>query len=159
MTDVTLDEIVNEIDIAATPARVFQALVSAEQVPQWWGGKGGNQAYLCQKFESELRVGGKWRCSGITGSGGPFEVSGEYIDIDPPHKLSTTWIASWTGTAQTVVRWELTETNSGTHVVVRHSGLSRYPEIAQAYRGWPGMLRWLQALLEKHETAQQRFGT
>jgi hypothetical protein len=30
------------------------------------------------------------------------------------------------------------------------------PELTQAYRGWPRMLTWLQALLEKGETVEQR---
>lgn len=157
MTNAGHDSIVNEIRISAPAARVFQALVSPEQVPLWWGGRGANQAYLCHRFETDLRVGGKWRCTGEDGSGRPFEVSGEYLELDPPNLLTTTWVASWTGTAQTVVRWELTEDQGGTLVVVRHSGLSKHPEAGRAYRGWPGMLSWLQALFERNETAAERF--
>ena len=147
------DAIVSEIHIAAPPERVFQALVSPEQVLQWWGQNG---IYRCTKFSADLRVGGKWLSVGVGPDGGNFEVTGEYLEIDSPRLLMHTWIASWTGTAKTTVRWELEPSEQGTLVRIRHSGLSAYPEIAQSYRGWPRMLGWLQALLERGETIETR---
>ena len=147
------DAIVSEIYVAAEPERVFQALVDPRQVVQWWGQNG---IYRCTEFSADLRVGGKWRSSGIGPEGGPFEVKGEFLEIAPPHSLAYTWIASWTGAAKTQVRWELTPAGQGTLVRIRHSGLSAYPDIAQSYRGWPRMLGWLQALLERGETVETR---
>jgi uncharacterized protein YndB with AHSA1/START domain len=147
------DEIVSEIRIAAPPERVFQALVDPIQVVQWWGQTG---IYRCTKFESDLRVGGTWRTIGVDGAGHPFEIAGEYLEVDPPRLLSSTWVATWTGTAKTQVRWELEPSANGTLVRIRHSGFAAHPELTQAYRGWPRMLTWLQALLEKGETIEQR---
>jgi uncharacterized protein YndB with AHSA1/START domain len=147
------DAIVSEIHIAASPERVFQALVDPEQVPQWWGQAG---VYRCTKFSAELRVGGKWRSGGVDGEGRSFEVSGEYLEIDPPRLLVSTWVASWTGDVKTTARWELEPTNQGTLVRIRHAGLSAHPELAQSYRGWPRMLGWLQVFLENGETVQDR---
>ena len=147
------DEIVSEIHIDAPAERVFQALVDPSQVVQWWGQVG---IYRCTKFESDLRVGGTWRTIGLDGNGHQFEVIGEYLELDPPRLLSSTWVATWTGDAKTKVRWELEASGSGTLVRVRHSGFAAHPELAQAYRGWPRMLAWLQALLEKGETVEQR---
>jgi hypothetical protein len=39
----------------------------------------------------------------------------------------------------------------------RHSGFAAHPEIATAHRGWPNMLSWLQAFLEKGETVIARM--
>ena len=86
----------------------------------------------------------------------PFEVSGEYLLLDPPRLLEHTWVASWTGTAKTVVRWELTAAEQGTLVRIRHRGLAAYPEIGRSYRGWPRMLSWLQAFVERGETVEAR---
>jgi len=147
------DEIVSEIRIAAPPERVFQALVEPSQVVQWWGHAG---IYRCTKFESDLRVGGAWKSIGVDGHGRQFEVKGEYLELDPPRILSSTWVATWTGGAKTKVRWELEVSENGTLVRIRHSGFAAHPELAQAYRGWPRMLTWLQALLEKGETVEQR---
>lgn len=147
------DEIVSEIHIDAPAERVFQALVDPSQVVQWWGQNG---IYRCTKFESDLRVGGTWKTIGLDGNGHQFEVSGEYLELDPPRLLSSTWVATWTGDAKTKVRWELQPTGNGTLVRIRQSGFAAHPHLAQAYRGWPRMLVWLQALLEKGETVEQR---
>jgi uncharacterized protein YndB with AHSA1/START domain len=150
------DAIVAEIHIAAQPDRVFQALTDPRQVPQWWGGQGAGQSYRCTRFESDLRVGGKWRSSGVTGDGGSFDVVGEYLEINPPHLLVHTWVASWTGDVKTVVRWELQPTTHGTTLTIRHTGLAGHPEAAHSYRGWPMIMSWLQAFVEKGETVETR---
>jgi uncharacterized protein YndB with AHSA1/START domain len=147
------DEIVSEILIAAPAERVFKALVDPSQVVQWWGQTG---IYRCTKFEADLRIGGTWRSVGVDGDGRQFEISGEYLEVDPPRLLSSTWVATWTGDAKTRVRWELEPSGNGTIVRIRHSGFAAHPELAQAYRGWPRMLTWLQALLERGEAVEQR---
>lgn len=147
------DEIVSEIHIAAQPDRVFQALVDPQQIVKWWG-QGG--VYRCTQFDGDVRTGGKWRCAGVGPDGGRFEVTGEYLEVDPPRLLSYTWIASWTGDVKTAVQWELVPMNQGTLVRIRHSGLAAHPEVAQSYRGWPRMLGWLQAFLETGETVDGR---
>lgn len=147
------DEIISGIQIAAPAERVFQALIDPGQVVRWWGQTG---IYRCTEFQSDLRVGGKWRATGVTGEGGPFEASGEYLQIDPPRLLVQTWMASWTGDFKTTVRWELESNKQGTFVRIRHSGLSARPELRQSYTGWPRMLGWLQALLERGESIDER---
>ena len=147
------DEIVSEIFIGAPIERVFQALVDPSQVVQWWGQKG---IYRCEKFEADLRVGGAWRCIGADGNNQQFEISGEYLEVDPPRLLSSSWVATWTDAVKTQVRWELEPSGKGTLVRIRHNGFAAHPELTQAYRGWPRMLRWLQALLETGEAVEQR---
>ena len=154
-TKVTLnsDEIVSEIHIAAPPERVFQALVDPSQVPNWWGEKG---TYRCTEFHCDLRLGGKWRTIGVSADGQNFEASGEYLEIDPPRLLVYSWVASWTGEIKTAVRWELEPASKGTLVRIRHYGLAAHPELAKSYSGWPRILGWLQALLERGETVDTR---
>lgn len=147
------DAIVSEIRIAAPPGRVFQALTDPAQVPRWWGQKG---VYSCTEFQCDLRTGGKWRASGIDGDGRDFEVRGEYLEIDAPRLLAYSWVASWTGDAKTTVRWELEPLGNATLVRIRHSGLAAHPELAKSYSGWPRMLGWLQVLLERGETVDDR---
>jgi|SRR5579884_3028944 len=149
----TRDETVSEIDISARPERVFQALTDPEQVVQWWGQKG---VYRAAEFSADLRVGGRWHTAGEGPGGKGFTVEGEITEIDPPKILVYTWTASWTGDAQTVVRWELSPIPTGTRVTIRHSGLAERPELAQSHSGWPRMLGWLQAFLEKGETVRMR---
>jgi uncharacterized protein YndB with AHSA1/START domain len=147
------DTIVSELHIAVRPERVFQALVEPNQVVQWWGAP---QVYRCTHFSSDLRAGGQWQSLGIGPDGNNFEIRGEYLEIDRPHLLVYTWVASWTGDAKATVRWELISTPQGTLVKIRHSGLAAHPELVQSYRGWPRMLGWLQAFLERAETVESR---
>ena len=146
------DEIVSEIEIAVPAERVFQALVDPQQVLSWWGQAG---IYRCTEFQAEVRRGGKWRSAGI-GPNGRFVVTGEYLEVAPPRLLVHTWVASWTGDAETTVRWELNEIADGTMLRLRHSGLAAHPGIGDSYSGWPRMLGWIQALLERGETVQDR---
>ncbi len=145
------DVLISEIDIAAPPERVFQALIDPRQVLSWWGQAG---MYRCTEFTSDARPGGKWRASGPSAEAGTFTVFGEYLEVDPPRVLAYTWVASWTGDAKTTVRWELEPTPNGTLVRIRHSGLAVRPELAQSYRGWPTILGWIRAYVEKGETIE-----
>jgi len=149
------DAIVSEILIAAPPERVFQALIDPAQVLQWWGEIG---IYRCQEFEADLRVGGKWRSAGVGQGGGSFEAKGEYLEIDRPRLLVYSWVASWTGDVKTTVRWELEPKGKGTLVRIRHSGFAAHPDLAKSYSGWPRMLGWLEAYLDKGETVDSRKG-
>jgi uncharacterized protein YndB with AHSA1/START domain len=147
------DVITCEIYIAAQPERVFRALVEPQEVLRWWGQPG---VYRCTEFVSDLRLGGNWGSSGIGPDGRRFEITGQYLQVDPPRLLVHSWVASWTGDAQTTVRWELEPKDGGTLVRLLHSGLAAYPSIGESYRGWPRMLGWIQALLERGETVNFR---
>lgn len=151
------DAIVSEIYIAAPPEDVFRALVNPELVVKWWGGQGAGQSFRCTHFESDLRVGGKWRSSGIDGQGHPFEAAGEYVELDPPRLLVQTWVASWTAQMKTTVRWELQPAQGGTLLRHQHIGLGDHPELRKSFRGWSRILSWLQAFLEKRETVDDRW--
>jgi uncharacterized protein YndB with AHSA1/START domain len=147
------DSLVCEIEIAAPPERVFQALIDPEQVLLWWGQTG---MYRCTEFTTDARRGGKWRGAGQAMDGGNFNVFGEYLEFDPPRLLVYTWVASWTGDAKTTVRWELEPAAKGTLVRIRHTGLAQRPELAQSYRGWPLILDWIRVYLESGETVESR---
>ena len=65
-----------------------------------------------------------------------------------PHLLVYTWFANFhtDPNHRSIVRWELTPTQSGPHVKVTHSGLAREPQASKDYAGgWPGVLDELKA--------------
>lgn len=142
------DTIVSEIDIAAPPERVFDAIANPETVRR--------RAPALDLYEMDLRVGGKWRMEmrmpkphrGVN----VVKHHGEILEIDPPGLLAFTWFANFHSDPnhRSVVRWELTPTKSGTHVKVTHSGLASEAAAATDYAGgWPGVLTEIKTWTEK----------
>jgi len=146
------DAVISEIEIAAPPERVFQALIDRDQALLW----GSNQAFEMTQFEIDPRPGGKWRFLTRAlqgpGAGQTLEHHGEIIEIDPPRLLAYSWYASWheDPAIRSDVRWELTPTKSGTYLKVIHSGLLPIPGACQGYsQGWPGLVQRIKNLIEK----------
>ena len=149
------DAIALEVQIAAPPDRVFQAITDPTQLLRWWGQQG---IYHSTKWCSDLRPGGQWRCEGVSDTdGSAYHVSGEYLEVDPPRLLVHTWISSWGGALKTVVRWSLEAATGGTLVRLQHSGFAGAAESAKAhYEGWQRVLGWMQAFVEKGITVADR---
>ncbi len=149
------DAIALEVQVAAPPDRVFQAITDPSQLLRWWGQQG---MYHGTKWCTDVRPGGQWRCEGVSDTdGSPYHVSGEYLEVDPPRLLCHTWVASWSGPMKTVVRWELEAVAGGTMIRVNHSGFADAPEAAKGhYAGWQRVLVWMQAFVEKDETIASR---
>jgi uncharacterized protein YndB with AHSA1/START domain len=162
-TSAPQDTIAVEIDIAAPPAQVFDALTQASQLAAWWGHEPSVELVAC---EMEARVGGRWQMrwkpvAGVAqGAAGEqlqrnglaeYEVHGEILVFEPPVRLVWSWIANWheRPSVPTEVRWDLIPTARGTRLRVEHSGLSLERRVGADYAGgWRGVARLLQAHLE-----------
>jgi len=148
-TTVTFDQdtIVSEIDIAAPIERVFRAISDAAEVRR--------RSPEMDVYEMDLRVGGKWFFEMRPPQPYKGQVrirhEGEILELDPPRLLVLTWLGNFHHNPElrTIVRWELTPTESGTHVKLTHSGLASEPDSAKAYfQGWPGVLDSLKKYFE-----------
>jgi len=149
------DAVTAEVEIAAPPERVFQALTDPAQARQWLSGPG----FELKIWEMDARLGGKWRflCRESGGHAEKYNVDefdhcGEILEIDPPRLLVYTWITNFHDdpSRKTVVRWELTPTATGTHLKVTHSGLAQEPKARGDYaQGWPGFLEAVKNYAEK----------
>jgi uncharacterized protein YndB with AHSA1/START domain len=147
------DAIISEVDIHAPAERVFEALTDPRQLLRWWT----RDECPTDFFEMDARPGGKWRFgtkpSSLNVNGvSQFFCEGEVLEFVPPRLLAYTWIANWHDdkTRRTLVRWELTPTNDGTHVKVTHSGLAQEAVARKDYSGgWPGVVQALKKFVEK----------
>jgi uncharacterized protein YndB with AHSA1/START domain len=149
-----LDAVACEIDIAAPPQRVFQALIDEAQLMQWFKGE---ESCPVKFWELDARKGGRYHyhtvqkthaVNGIT----EFDCQGEILEFDPPRVLAYTWVGNWHNdkNLETIVRYDLTPTPSGTHVKVTHSGLVTEEVSRNDYaNGWPGVLTNLKSFVEK----------
>jgi uncharacterized protein YndB with AHSA1/START domain len=141
------DTVFAEIDIDASPERVFEAWTDPEQRIAWWG---DDAMYRSTKMESDLRVGGKWRTEGLS-RGNKFVVWGEYTRVDPPKALGFTWNHDYgeTGLPATHVLVELSPTSTGTHVSLTHSGFSSATDRDSHNQGWQWVLGWLKNYVQR----------
>ena len=156
------------IFIAAPPERVFQAITDPNQATN---GGGSRACTGSRSGKADLRPGGKWSSAGVGADGTSFRVDGEYLEIDPPRLLVHTWVASWTGTLKTMVRWELEpreihglqhigprKMGMGTMLRLRHEGFAGAPKAALDHvQGWVRVLGWMQAFVERGETIDTRI--
>lgn len=68
---------------AAPAALVYAAMTNPEHIRQWWGA-GHGEVTIC---EVDLRVGGRWHFAQVTPRGEEVSFSGEYRELDPPHRI------------------------------------------------------------------------
>jgi uncharacterized protein YndB with AHSA1/START domain len=130
--------------IRSSAERIFEALTNPDQRMKWWGAEGRFQT---TQMESDLRAGGRWAMRGSGIGGKPFSVVGEYRNVEGPRLLVFTWLPSWQEKAsESLVRFDLEETDGVTKVRLTHSGLTS--EGVRAHQGWPQILTWLQAHVE-----------
>jgi len=128
-------------EIAAKPEAVFRALTDPAEVVKWWGAEG---VYRTERFESDLRPGGKWM-SYIAAPEGS-----EYITIDPPRLLEFTWSPSWDGFQVTRVRYEIEPTATGSRLTVIHTGFEARPEMVTPHgEGWVRVIGWLTEFVQR----------
>ena len=131
------------VEIRVPPARVFLALTSNE-ITKWWIRPG---VFDTREWVGDVRVGGKWRASGI-GNGNPYALEGEFTELDPPHKLAHTWHPVGAPIPPSIVTYTLEEIEGGTRLRVVHSGLSAPPPMfSNTSVGWETSLDKLTELL------------
>ena len=150
------DAVVCEIDIAAPPARVWEALVTSEQLTRWWHRE---EDFHVKTWKLDPRDGGEWQFVSFDATGKfvkegikDFIMRGKIVEFVPPRRLAMTWEANFHAVPwkRTLVVWELTAAGNGTHVKVTHSGLKDLAVDRNDYAGgWPGVLEQLKRFVER----------
>lgn len=145
LADVSAGIIIATVEIAVPVERVFTAL-SSQEVTAWWGDDG---TYRTTDWTADLRVGGRWKASGVGADGHAFSVEGEYLVVEPPCKIVQTWRPDWVGGHATTLTYSLAPTGTGTLLTIRHEGFgSDQAESCRSHaRGWEKVLGWLQSWL------------
>lgn len=140
IADLEAGTILATVDIAAPPERVFRALTT-DEITKWWGSP---DMYQTTAYTADLRVGGAWKAEGVGADGSPFEVGGEFVEIDPPRKLVQTWKPGWDPIGTTTITYHLDKTDSGTRVTLRHTGFGTNTKSCEHHaNGWERVLGWL----------------
>ncbi len=144
IADLDAGTILATVEIAASPDRVFKALCS-EEIADWWGSP---QTYHVTRWTGDLRVGGHWKSVGKGADGHEFEVGGEFLEIDPPHRIVHSWKPSWSPDSATTVSYRLQAIEGGTRITVAHTGFTEAESCANHASGWEHVFGWLVAHIQ-----------
>ncbi len=126
-----------EIAIAASPETVWEFLVDPDKATRWMG----------QACSFDARPGGEYRCNVIPG----HTASGEFIELDPPHRLVFTW--GWepgeegpnpVPPGSSTIEIELTPDGDGTKLRFTHRDLPTDEAAASHGHGWDHYLERLE---------------
>jgi uncharacterized protein YndB with AHSA1/START domain len=123
--------------IPAPRERVFAAWLDPASLAQWMCPGDVTSAIA----DVDARVGGRFRIV-IAHGRSDAEHTGEYLAIEPPSRLSFTWISANTEHRPTVVTVEFLKRGGGTELVLTHRRLP--PTKVDAHRtGWTDIVRKL----------------
>jgi uncharacterized protein YndB with AHSA1/START domain len=131
-----------EVELSAPPAAVFEALTNPQQLSQWWG----PHHFTTPSIELELQVGGRYRFAMQPPEGELFHLQGEFLEIDPPHRLAYTfrWEEPDRDDVDTVVTVALRDRSASTRLTVDQGAFATEPRRALHERGWSESLQRLQ---------------
>jgi uncharacterized protein YndB with AHSA1/START domain len=130
------------VEVAASPARVFQALASKE-ITGWWVRPG---VFDTREWTGDVRAGGRWRASGMT-RGQPYVQEGEFLEVESPRWLVHTWESAGKAGVASTVTYLLEPIDGRTRVTLRHLGFASR-EMCQAFAiGWETSLERLAEIL------------
>lgn len=130
--------------IAARPAIVFEALVTAEGIRSWWGPDDGPAI----SAEVDARVGGGFRVRFRTADGLEHECAGEFLEIERPERVVMSWRWIQNGRIDehekvSRVEMRLRPIETGTELTLVHSGLSDEDSARAHESGWDGAVQKL----------------
>lgn len=122
-----------------------------EDVFAAWLDARGMRTWMCPgdiietTAEIDARVGGKFRIV-MRGAENTYELTGEYVEIDPPQRLSFTWESNVTK-GISLVTLEFHEHGSECELVLTHERAQDADTAANYEKGWTGVLEKLAAEL------------
>ena len=107
-------EILITREFDAPIALVFDVLTKPEHVRRW----GATPPDRMTECSIDLRVGGSYHSSFVTGDGRVFSFSGTYLEVEPPIRTVATWQFEGWPDAHAVETTELHETDGVTKLTM-----------------------------------------
>ena len=130
--------------IKVEPSTVFDFLVTAAGIAQWWGPDAGPVL----SSSSDPQVGGHFLLRFRTLNGTECETSGEFLEVTRPDRVRMTWL--WAGdTEASLIEIVLRGVSEGTEVTFIHSQLPDEKTARGHEKGWNGSLDKLENLFNR----------
>jgi uncharacterized protein YndB with AHSA1/START domain len=134
-----------EVELSAPAAAVFEALTDPQQLPKWWG----PHHFTIPSIDLDLVVGGRYRFTMQPPEGDPFNLQGEFLEIDAPHRLAYTfrWEEPDPDDVDTVATISLVDFGGSTRLIVDQGPFATQPRRELHEHGWSASLQRLQTWL------------
>jgi uncharacterized protein YndB with AHSA1/START domain len=116
------------------PPVVFAAFSDARELVRWWGPSG----FTVPSLEFEPRVGDRYRIAMQPPGGDPFELTGEFREVEPPTRLAYTfvWDPPDPDDVETVVALSFRELSGSTEVALAQGPFKTEARRALHRDGW-----------------------
>lgn len=126
--------------IAASPERVWHALVDAESFASWFGTE--HVAVPLSTLRWDAREGSEWSAQMVLPDGATIDWEGEFVRVDQPRELAFTITDDATNPQRDDVVFTLTASDGGgCALTLAQSGGGLSPDqYEQAAAGWAGFV-------------------
>lgn len=142
-----MSELILERQIDAPLEIVFAFVTRRENLLKWWGPEG----MFVPADDLDFTRCGPWHSTMENAKGEKFKVSGEVIQIEPPHLVAFTWgwhdAADVRGHESEVVIRLSEEGAQSTKLTLEHRGLADEESAKNHELGWTSSLRKLTSAL------------
>ena len=120
--------------LPAPRERVFALLTDPAELPGWWGPHG----FAVPSVEVDLRPGGPYRFVMQPPDGDAFHLSGEFLEVDPPRRLTYTfaWEEPTPDDRETVVVLSLAGVAGGTELRLSQGEFATEERLDLHRAGW-----------------------
>ena len=124
---------------------VYRALTDPGELAKWWGPKG----FTSPSVDFDPRPGGGYRIAMQPPEGELFHLRGEFREVDPPSRLSYTfvWDPPTPDDRETLVELELSEHDDGTEVTFTQGVFATQERLELHRGGWTDGFDRLEQLL------------
>ena len=135
--------------IAATPEKVWQALVETDLMREWWVDPNAG----CARVNvSDWKPGSRWEHQRADDTG-TVDIVGKVVETTPPRRLVFTWARpkdAEDDSKHSHVAFDIEPYGRGlVRLTVTHDGLENDPQMLEGISGgWPKILSNLKTLLE-----------
>jgi uncharacterized protein YndB with AHSA1/START domain len=131
--------------LEAPPELVFVMLTEPTELATWWGPHG----FTTPEIQLDLAVGGSFRFTMQPPDGEAFHLSGDFLEVHPPDRLSFTfrWDEPDPDDRETVVVVSLASRGTATAVSLSQGGFATEERLELHRNGWSDSFDKLDAVL------------
>jgi uncharacterized protein YndB with AHSA1/START domain len=130
---------------------VYRAHTDPDLLARWWGPAG----FSAPSIELDVRVGGAYRIAMQPPDGVLFYLSGEFLEVEPPTRLTYTfrWEDPDPDDRETIVTLSLRDLDASTELTVDQGVFAAEGRRALHEQGWTESLDRLQELTPRSTSA------